>query len=178
MKTYIAFLRGINVGGHRSLKMENLRQMFAMLGFENVSTYIQSGNVIFDAIDQDESRLAAKIKDQIEETFDYDVPVIIRTADELRRIFAEFPFEEKEGWRGYITFLSDQPTRDQKKELEAQSSDIEIFKVGNRAVCAHVNKQADEKPLFSSNFIQKQLNIPATNRNLRTIRKILELAEK
>jgi uncharacterized protein (DUF1697 family) len=86
--TYIALLRGINVGGHRPLKMEELRQMFVMLGFENVSTYIQSGNVVFDAADQDESQLATKIKNQIADTFEYDVPMIICTVEQLQKTLA------------------------------------------------------------------------------------------
>ena len=176
MKTYVALLRGINVGGHRPLKMEDLRQMFAMLGFENVSTYIQSGNVIFDAPMQDQQKLSNQIKEQIADTFGYDVPVIIRTATELRTLFDNVPFEEKEGWKGYITFLSGDPSEEKKQQLEAASSDIETFVVGDKVVYAFVDKQADEKPQFSANFIQKQLEMSTTNRNLRSVQKILELA--
>lgn len=177
MKTYIALLRGINVGGHRPLKMDDLRQMFTMMGFEQVSTYIQSGNVVFDASPQDENQLATRIKSQIKDTFDYDVPVIICTATDLKTMLAQFPFEEKEGWKGYITFLSEEPSQELQDELEAQSSSMEKFEVENGVVYVHVDKQSDEKPKFSSNFIQKQLNMPATNRNLRTAHKLLELAQ-
>lgn len=150
--------------------------MFGEMGFANVSTYIQSGNVIFDAAEQGEDKLANEIKEQIENAFGYDVPTIVCSATYLRSTLDQFPFADKEGWRGYITFLVDQPQKELQKELESQSSDIESFRVANRAVYVHVDKQTEEKPLFSSNFIQKRLNIPATNRNLRTVRKILELA--
>ncbi len=150
--------------------------MFRQLGFKNVATYIQSGNVIFDASEQDENQLASEIQKQIEATFGYDVPVIICSSSNFKEILDQFPFNKKEGWMGYITFLADQPSMEQQKKLEAKSSKIETFQVGNRAIYAQVNKQTDEKPLFSSNFIQQQLGVPATNRNLRSMNKILELA--
>lgn len=174
--TYIALLRGINVGGYRPLKMQALREMFASMGFDNVSTYIQSGNVVFDAQRASPNELCGKIKNQIEETFGYDVPVIIRSVEELKVIFDQFPFNAKEGWRGYITFLPDQPDQQQKETLEAQSSAIEIFSVGNKVVYSLVNKETNEKPVFSTNFVQKQLDMPVTNRNLRSVQKILSLA--
>lgn len=95
MTTYIALLRGINVGGHRSLKMEDLRELFSSMGFDNVTTYIQSGNVIFDASSKDETVLARRIKAQIEDTFGYDVPVIIYSAKRLQKILDEVPFEKR-----------------------------------------------------------------------------------
>lgn len=176
MTTYIALLRGINVGGHRKIKMVDLRAMFSDTGFENVQTYIQSGNVVFDASKNDDAELSTRIKQQIEETFGYDVPVIICTASDLKSILANMPFEKKEGWKRYITFLSHQPDKAQQKKLEARSGSIERFRVGDGVVYAHVDKQTDENPLFSGSFIQKQLNIPATNRNVRSVNKILELA--
>ncbi|WP_185958244.1 DUF1697 domain-containing protein [Fodinibius sediminis] len=176
MKTYIALLRGINVGGHRKIRMAELREMFSGMGLADVQTYIQSGNVIFKSPDRHEAGLAAAIQHEIADTFGYRVPVIIRTKADFERTVERYPFEEKEGWRGYITFLSDQPSSKKQEELEALSTEIETFCMGPRVVYVHVNKQAAEKPLFSSNFIQQRLNIPSTNRNLHTIRKLLALA--
>lgn len=174
--TYIALLRGINVGGHRPLKMEDLRELFSSMGFKNISTYIQSGNIIFDASKQNNDRLGGRIKEQIADTFGYDVPVLIFSAADFKNVAEKFPFQQKEGWKRYITFLSDQPTKEQHQKLEAQSSEIESFRIGNRVVYIHVDKQTDRKLLFSSSFIQKRLRIPATTRNLRTVHKLLELA--
>lgn len=176
MSKYIVLLRGINVGGYRKIKMNDLKKMFRAMGFKSVTTYIQSGNVVFDAQEQDKEKLAAQIGNQIEETFGFDVPVIIRTASDLEKNLEQFPFKVKEDWRGYITFLSGQPSNQQQEKLEALSSTIEMFRVGDRAVYIQVDKQTDKRPLFSSNFIQKKLDMPATNRNLRTVRKLLELA--
>ena len=174
--TYIALLRGINVGGHRPLKMEELRQMFVMLGFENVSTYIQSGNVVFDAADQDESQLATKIKNQIADTFEYDVPMIICTVEQLQKTLAELPFQKRESWKRYISFLSEQPNEKKQQKLVSQSNEIECFKMGNLVVYAHIDKETDQKQQFSTSFIERTLKVSVTNRNLRTVRKILTLA--
>lgn len=177
MDTYIAFLRGINVGGYRPLKMTDLRQMFAKLGFNNVSTYIQSGNVVFDtAEDADPDFLSTKIKVQIAETFGYDVPVIIRTPYDLKDSLASFPFDDKDGWKGYISFLANKPMDEQAKELESLSSDIEKFVVRGAELFGFVDKQTDEKPQFSNSFVENKLGVPATTRNLRTVNKILAMA--
>lgn len=176
MKKYIALLRGINVGGHRKIMMDDLKEMFHDLGFKNVTTYIQSGNVIFHASESERNALSHVIKQKIVDRFGHDVPVIIRIPTELERTLKEFPFKEKEGWKGYISFLSEKPVPQQAKELEAISSDIETFDIKNLAVYTLVDKNTKKKPLFSNNFIEKELGIFATSRNLRTVRKILELA--
>lgn len=177
METYIALLRGINVGGHRKIKMDDLKEMFHDLGFKNVTAYIQSGNVIFDASESKRNALSHVIMQKIKDTFGHDVPVIIRSPAELERTLKEFPFKEKEGWKGYISFLSDKPVPERAKELETMSTDIEKFAVKNIAVCTLVDKGTPEKPLFSNNFIEKKLGNHATSRNLRTVRKILEFAQ-
>lgn len=174
--TYIALLRGINVGGHRPLKMNRLQKMFASMGFKDVSTYIQSGNVIFDAPSRNQQSLSTQIAKQIAVTFDYNIPVIVYSAHELKTIFEQFPFAEKEGWKHYITFLPAQPPENKIATLEALSSDIEHFKVGNRAVYIQVNKQVDKKARFSNKFIQQQLDTSATNRNLKSVRKLVQLS--
>ncbi|NGP87073.1 DUF1697 domain-containing protein [Fodinibius halophilus] len=177
MISYIALLRGINVGGHRPLKMEDLRKMFLQLGFKKVETYIQSGNVVFEVPESRQTdQLVPLIKEQIEESFGYDVPVVVRSAYRLGAILNNFPFDIKEGWKGYITFLAEEPDSEAKEQLESQSNNIETFKVAGTQVYSVVNKKADQKPQFSNRFIEKQLRVAGTNRNLRTINKVLNLA--
>ena len=94
--TYIALLRGINVSGHKKIKMPDLKAMFEALGFTNVRTYIQSGNVVFEsnfAADL-ESKISAKILEQ----FGFEVSVICRTAEELEQVIARNPYVEMEGF--------------------------------------------------------------------------------
>src|SRR5699024_11848754 len=113
---------------------------------------------------------------QIEKTFGNDVSMIICTSPDLSKILENMFFEKKGRWKRYITFLSHQPDQAQQNKMEEQSSNVETFRVGEEVVYAQVNKQTDEKPLFSGSFVQKQLDIPATNRNLRSVNKILALA--
>lgn len=176
MTKYIALLRGINVGGYRKIKMDDLKGMFGSMDFQNIATYIQSGNVIFEAPEKQPDELSTRISMQIDTTFGHDVPVVIRTPKEVQDAFRKYPFEEKDGWKGYISFLSNQPTPLQKKELEAQSSAIEKFRILEKELYSLVDKQADQKPLLSNRFVEKQLGMFATTRNLRTVRKVLELA--
>ena len=151
--------------------------MFAGLGFNKVSTYIQSGNITFDADTEAEPNfLSTKIKLRIEETFGYDVPVIIRTPSNLENSLNSFPFDNRKGWKRYISFLSSKPMPKQVEELEKLSSDIEQFKVRETELFSIVDKQTDKKPLFSNSFVEHQLGIPATTRNMRTVNKMLELA--
>lgn len=175
MNRYIALLRGINVGGYRKIRMEGLKEMFRGMGFENVTTYIQSGNVIFESNLKDCQKLSGAIKEQIEISFGHNVSVIIRTSEEVEKILARFPFEEKNEWKGYISFLSGMATEDQKRDLKSKSSDIEKFIPGDQEVYSFVNKGASQKLLFSNSFVEKELAMEATTRNLRTVTKILEV---
>lgn len=176
MNRYIALLRAINVGGYRKIKMNDLKAMMRSLGFENVDTYIQSGNIVFDAPTDAPQTLGSTITKNIKSQFGYDVPAIIRTQAEFAAILASVPFEPNEGWKRYISFLTKTPERAATRELENLSTDIELFEVQGAHVYSLVNKQADIKPRFSNGFIEKQLDMPATTRNLRTSQKIMDLA--
>ena len=175
MKTFIAFLRAINVGGHRKIKMADLRAMFESMSFKNVKTYIQSGNVVFYATNDNAKELSEIIKKQIDDSFSHDVPVLIRTPKELKDLLGSFPFEEKEGWKGYISFLSDKPDAESIQKLESLSSGIEKFKVADNNLYAFVDKETDQKPNFTNGFIEKQLELHATTRNLKTVQETLAL---
>ncbi len=89
---YVAFLRGINVGGHNKIKMETLREVFVALQFENVKTYINSGNVIFETVKTDNHKLAAKIESAIEKEFALKIKVMARTIAEIKEIIKNNPF--------------------------------------------------------------------------------------
>ena len=84
MQTYISMLRGINVSGQKKIRMADLKSLYESLGLENVQTYVQSGNVVFDSEEQDVAKLRKSIEAQIESTFGFSVPVLIRSADDFR----------------------------------------------------------------------------------------------
>ena len=173
--TYLALLRGINVGGHRPLKMEELRTMFSDMGFDRVRTYIQSGNVIFDSTGEDDVTLANQIAAQIKNTFGYELPVIVKNISSVQKIRSGFPLEQKEGWKCYISFLANRPMPEQAEELESLSGKVEEFRVRDEVVYSAVDKNSDQKPLFSNAFVERKLGMPATTRNLRTVDKIIDM---
>ena len=176
MARIIALLRGINVGGHRRIKMHDLKQRLSSVGLKNISTYIQSGNVIFDTEMEDPKALSHFISNQIRDAYGYEVPVIIRSPKEIERALDHFPFEKIEGWKGYISFLSGQPDRETIQSWEAASSDIEKFAAEDNHLFSLVNKQAKAKPTFSNSFVEKLVKGPATTRNLQTVRTIFKMS--
>src|SRR5688500_10294347 len=111
MTRYVAFLRGINVGGH-TVKMDALKQAFEALGFENVSTFIASGNVIFETSAKNAAALETKIEKALHKDLGYEAATFLRTEAEIARIAEHdaFPEEQsKEGDTRYVTFLRDAP---------------------------------------------------------------------
>lgn len=108
MTIYLALLRGINVGGKNRLKMAELRACFEAMGFEQVRTYIQSGNVIFATDKADQGRLATQIEEALLATFGYELPVMVRAHEELSNVVALAPDgfgEDPEAFRYDVIFL-------------------------------------------------------------------------
>lgn len=172
---YAAFLRGINVGGRTSIKMERLREVFAGLGFENVKTYIQSGNVVFETAETDDTKLAAKIEAAVEKEF-FKTPVMVRSIDEIKDAVENNPFagEEFEDKLFHIVFLAEKLSDEKAAMLLSNNRESENFAVRNREVyCLLRDGVADS--LLGKKYIDNKLKMPATARNWRTINKILEL---
>jgi len=96
MNTYIALLRGINVGGHKKVPMAELRELLSKSGFGNVQTYIQSGNVILESSEGQINSIEEQIKKVILDYFGFDVPVIVKTNDDLQAIFDTCPFTKEQ----------------------------------------------------------------------------------
>lgn len=172
---YIAFLRGINVGGKTSIKMEDLRACFATLGFENVKTYIQSGNVIFETVETDEAILTEKIDGAIEKKF-FKTDVMVRSRKALQTAFENNPFagENFEDKLFHLVFLSEPLSDENIALLLSNNKETEQFAVRDREVyCLLRTGVADS--LLGKKYIDKKLKTAATARNWRTIQKILEL---
>ncbi|MDP4181901.1 MAG: DUF1697 domain-containing protein, partial [Bacillota bacterium] len=96
MYTYISLLRGINVGGNNKIKMDILSKLYEELGFNNIKTYIQSGNVVFDSIIDNSDELAVKIEEKIKSYLSLDIRVIIRAKEDFGKIIDNNPFNEKD----------------------------------------------------------------------------------
>lgn len=176
---YVAFLRGINVGGRTSIKMEKLRECFASLGFENVKSYIQSGNVIFETVETDDEKIAAEIEAAVEREF-FKTPVMVRSIDELKDAVENNPFagEEFEDKLFHLVFLAEKLPVEKERMLLSNSREQEQFFVRNREVYCLLRGGGVADSLLGKKYIDNKLKTPATARNWRTIKKIIELALK
>lgn len=176
MIKYVAFLRGINVGGHHIVKMEDLRRTFASMNLENVKTYIQSGNVIFETPEKDGDRLSEKIERELQKSFGFEIKTMPRTFDELEEIVRHNPFKApEEGAKIYVSFLSAAPDEERQESVLAFRNDFEMFRFRNREMYCRIRPGNPAKDIFSNNFIEKRLKVSATTRNVTTLNKILLL---
>lgn len=173
MSKYIAFLRAINVGG-RFTTMEVLRGAFEALGFSNVETFINSGNVIFETKAKSESALVKKIEAQLQTTLGYEVATFLRTPHELAEIASYQPFSAarlKTAGALNVAFLAQPLTAEAEKQLRMLKTEIDDFHPHAREVywlCAV--KQSDSK--FSNALFERKLKLQATLRGISTVQKM------
>lgn len=173
---YVALLRGINVGGNNMIKMEKLRESVAGVGFENVKSYINSGNIIFETGKADDKNLAAKIHDVILADFGFDISVMVRSMAEIEQIIAKNPFEgqfENDKFL-HVFFLNEKLTAEQEALLFAQASDNEQFAVIDRHILCLLKISILDSAV-GKGFIDKKLKVATTARNWRTVNRISEL---
>ncbi len=173
---YVALLRGINVGGNNMIKMKTLRATFGSLGFENVKSYINSGNLAFDAAKTDDGKLASKIHDAIIKDFGFDISVMVRSIGEIEDIVANKPFEGQfESHKDvHVFFLNDILTDSQKALLLEQGNENEMFAIFDRHVICMLKIHILDSAV-GKGFIDKKLKVVATGRNWRTVQMIAEL---
>lgn len=171
-----AILRGINVGGHRRILMKDLKLLFEKLECKNVSTYIQSGNVIFES-NHANLELENKIEASIKDTFGFDVPVIIRTSIELANSVHNNPFQvpNVDINKLHLTFLKETPTLDNVQHTLTYNFAPDKFKIDNKDVFVFCEGKYHQSKL-TNNFFEKKLKTGATTRNWKTVLKLLELS--
>ncbi|MBU3144922.1 DUF1697 domain-containing protein [Clostridium sp. CF012] len=172
---YIAFLRGINVGGQKKIKMLDLKVMFEALNFINVKTYIQSGNVSFDYGTTDTIELSNVIEKKISETFGFLVKAIIRTEDELRNIVNNNPFTKQENIeldKVYITLMVDIPQPSTVSLLDMKKEENEKFIIISSEIYVYCPNGYGRTKL-NNNMFEKKLKTDATTRGLKTLNNIL-----
>ena len=172
---WVALLRGINVGGANRLPMADLRETMQVLGFENVATYIQSGNAVFDAPESDtsgEMALAARLHEAIAERHGVDVPVVLRSSDELLRIVTVHPAAESgiDPKLLHVLFLDREPS-DTGKTIDPQRYEPDHWTITGREVyVTYPNGSARSK--LTIDVFERALGVAATARNLNTVRKL------
>jgi uncharacterized protein (DUF1697 family) len=180
MPVIVSMLRGVNLGPHRRIKMEDLRSLYESLEFRNVQTYVQSGNVIFRTDEKDLAALTARIEKAIERRFGFPCDAIQRTTSDMRAVVAKSPFAKRRGIqpsRLLVTFLAGDPGEDARKQLrQLKAEPEELWIEGRELFIYYPNGMA--RPKISWAAIEKILKTSGTGRNWNSVTKMLEIAEK
>ncbi|UUZ86223.1 DUF1697 domain-containing protein [Paenibacillus sp. P26] len=182
MTVYIALLRGINVGGKNKIKMADLKRTLESMGLSRVQTYIQSGNVLFESGETEEA-LKVRLEREIEKVFGIELSVILRTAEELKRIVTNCPFPAEEVAEAealaqvevlYVALLPEAPVPDAVERLNGYSSEADQFRTCGRDMYLLFRHSVRDSKLAAQ---LKVLNLPVTVRNWNTMNKLDALAQ-
>jgi uncharacterized protein (DUF1697 family) len=179
MTIHISILRGINVGGSKKILMKDLEELYRGLGFADVRTYIQSGNVVFHSAKKNpEKEIAEIIKHEISRKFGFDVPVIIRSLDEMEMTIRNNPFIKDKAIdtsKLHVTFLSDLPDSLAIERIRNVEYPPDKFIISGSDIYLHCPVSYGETKL-SNSFFEKNLKVTATTRNWNTVNKLAEIA--
>ena len=178
MTTCVALLRGINVGGKNKVQMGELRSLFEDLGYDNVRSYLQSGNVVFDS-GSSSKRLSAEIEDAVSKIFGIKLSVLIRTQRELKDIVEGNPFSTKGDHPTslHVMFLADRSSSQAVKGLDLDRSPPDEFKVRGREIYLWYPKGSGRSKL-TIDYFERALGTRATARNWNTVVRLLKLMEE
>jgi uncharacterized protein (DUF1697 family) len=176
VQTFAALLRGINVGGKVKIPMADLRATLSSLGFEDVVTYIQSGNAVFRAPKSDEKAVATGIERAIQEAFGHDVAVLLRTHDELEQVErgTPYPVDDAAPTRVHVVFLDEAPAKAAVSGLDPNRSPGDEFAVLGREIYLSLPNGLGRSKL-TIDWFERGLGVRATARNWNTLRKLIEL---
>lgn len=174
--TWILLLRGINVGGRNRLAMNDLKGILKSLGLENVRTYIQSGNVVFESTEEISPGLAAGIAATIEERHGFEPRVLLLSADRLEKAIESNPFPEAEAEPRtlHLFFLSSAPESPDLESLAEARSPTERFHLTDRVFYLHAPDGIGRSRLAAN--AEKYIGVPVTARNWRTVQKLWQMA--
>ncbi len=174
MPKYIAFLRAINVGGH-TVKMDQLKKLFEKIGFEDVKTFIASGNVVFDCKIKTINSIKQKIENELEKSLGYKVATFIRTKNELKEIAEYKPFKDSDLNNKqnsfYIGFFDNQPEKDSQKKVLALSDRVNEFRFNKTELYWLCRKNFSDSSITGKS-LEKILGMETTIRNSKTVKKL------
>lgn len=174
MTTWIAFIRGINVGGKNIVRMAALRDALADAGLQNVRTYIQSGNVVFESAARSAKRLAAEIADVVEAASGVATAVQVLSKSKLEAIVARNPYPDAQDNRVHFLFLDAAARAPDLDGLEAALAPSETYVLASDVFYLHAPDGIGRSKLAAR--AEKLLGVRGTGRNWRTAKKILALA--
>jgi uncharacterized protein (DUF1697 family) len=177
-ETFVALLRGINVGGKNMLPMKDLIKLFEKAGCTNVKNYIQSGNIVFKANQQVAETIADVIAKAIEKKFGIRVPVVVRSADELRAIAKNNPYVKNgtDEDRLHVVFLKDRPSTKLAQILDPNRSPGDFFVIEGGEIFLSIASAAKTK--ITNAYLDSKLQTVSTGRNWRTILKLVAMCDE
>ncbi len=175
MAVFLSILRGINVSGHKQIKMADLKVLYEKLGFKNVTTYIQSGNVIF------ESKIAKDLPERIDkkifEKYKFNVPIIIRTIDEIQKIINGNLFLKEKNIeldKLHVTYLENIPVKENLDKITNLNYEPDRFYISDKEIYLYCPGGYGNTKL-NNNFFENKLKVTATTRNWKTTNEIFKI---
>lgn len=180
MQTHLALLRGINVSGNRMIKMDPLKIALEKIGFQNVQTYIQSGNVFVDTVEENPAKVGFIIKLEIQKTFGHDVPVVVIAQKDLELCLKNNPYLKIiniDTKKLYVAFISTELKPENISALKISNFKPDEAVIDNNRIYIKYEIGAGKTKL-DQNYIEKKLNVVATIRNWNTVNKMLEMFQE
>jgi uncharacterized protein (DUF1697 family) len=176
-ETFVALLRGINVGGKNMLPMKDLIAMFEKAGCSDVKNYIQSGNIVFNGDPKIAENIADVIAKEIDRKFKIRVPVIVRSAKEIHAVATSNPFLKMgvDENRLHVVFLKDRPSKQQAQILDPNRSPGDSFVVSGGEIFLSITSAAKTK--LTNAYLDSKLATISTGRNWRTVLKLVAMCE-
>ena len=175
---YVAFLRGINVGGHALIPMAELKNAFEKMGFENVRTVLASGNVVFETGQKDSTALTRALESGLKEAFHREINVILRSMDDLKKILSSEPFRGitvTSGIQLYVTFLSEKSgPRTITLPYTSPQKEISLLHATPREVFSVLHRFKGKGTTDVMNIMKKEYGADITTRNWNTVLKVLK----
>ena len=179
MASYVALLRGVNVGGHRRVSMATLRTVFESLGHVDVATYIASGNVVFDSPKRATRALAGKLELAILEAFGFEVDVLVRSAAEMASAVAQNPFRKAAAIPKELLYAAFPMRPIARAGLRIDRSFApDEFSVGSFAIYLHRPAGFSRPTNLTDAYLSKVAGSPVTTRNWNTVTKLTDLADR
>jgi uncharacterized protein (DUF1697 family) len=176
-KKYVALLRGINVGGNKKVSMDTLKNVMTDAGFANVETLLNSGNVMFEAKETDLDKLTGELCRLFSNTFGFDIPTLVRTEDEIRKLIQRDPFKNEKKTdevHFYITFLSEEPLKQINAPYKSTELSFQILESHNDYVVSIVNRDAQRNSTDYMQFMGIHYGKKITTRNWNTVKKLIK----
>ena len=160
--------------GYKKIKMAHLKSLYESLGFQEVQTYIQSGNVIFQSEEANSSNLEKLIFDKISVDYDFEVPNLILTPQNMEKIINNNPFPEPE--KTYFIFLDQTPAKENIRKLNELDFSPEQYHIKEKVIYLYP-PNGYGRAKMNNNFFEQKLKVTATTRNLNTVKKLLEMSK-